>query len=218
MKIDSLAMESRLLRARESSCIDRATSKQHIALGKNKGLRIGDEMPKELQVEIERRVSPMGERLIKDHATGSYIEQKDAFMLQHSLERVRYKTIRKFLRAGMTKEEILALPGVRYALKERARATSYHAHRIGPVRNESRHAQLALVFLRGKEYRYAEDRAKSCPNWDKIQEIATRFSREDKRIIAQRLEQWAQEGKGVIEGRKTILRNSLLKERNKSLH
>ncbi len=214
VKIDSLAAESRILRERENSCIDRARGKEHVALGLSKGIKVGDPMPDKLKSEIERRSGPM----LKKLEGGKIMSMGEALDYQASLNRTIAKTIRKYVRAGLTKEEILALPGMSYALKERDRAASYQAHRKGGVRHESRHSLLALAFLKGRPYRYAEDRARSYPNWDKVQEIAQRFSSEDKRVIAQRLEQWAQEGRDIIRGRQIALAKHFPQEPTRILH
>lgn len=53
--------------------------------------------------------------------------------------------------------------------------SSLHGHRTGIVRNEARHSQLAYGFLRGRPYVAMEQKAKTEPNWDRVENIAVRF-------------------------------------------
>lgn len=52
------------------------------------------------------------------------------------------------------------------------------AHRIFKVRPDARCAQLAWGFLTGMPYKRIEKKARSEPNWTKIQILAGRFGRE----------------------------------------
>lgn len=45
---------------------------------------------------------------------------------------------------------------------------SLHEHRVGKLRKEARHTQLALAALRNKSYSQIEKNAKTEPDWKKI--------------------------------------------------
>lgn len=60
------------------------------------------------------------------------------------------------------------------------------------VRRESRCSHLAYGFLRNTPYKVMENKCWEQPDWKKVEEIAIRFSLEDKRIVAQRFSEWKQ--------------------------
>lgn len=158
--------------------------------------------PKEWEEEIMRRIKqPLEDG--KPHKLNTVLS---------TIDRVSRKVIRKHLRAGLTKEEILALPGVQASLKAMPQIASLHRHRTIQVRHEARHAQLALAFLRQRDYSKTEDKSKSYPAWEKIIEIAKRFTKEDSRNLAQRFEQWKQEGAEFIRGREIITKAHFTQE------
>lgn len=80
---------------------------------------------------------------------------------------------------------------------------SIRRHRTIDVRREARACYLALGFLRGLEYHRIEtlpidpDKGRSAipPDWSRVQYNVERFTDEDKRVVAQRLEQWIQTAK-----------------------
>jgi len=194
IKIASLAAESRIIREKEGELKHEAYMMRGRAIGKEKGLTLGPkvEMPPDLLAETQRRTGPNFTRIIT--------ESGDFYKADASLIRTARKAIRKYVRAGMTKEQILALPGVQKSLQYTAKVDDLCQHRKLIVRPESRNSQLAYAFLRGKPYSKTEDKAKNYPNWDKVADIAARFSGEDKRIVAQRFEQWRQEAHSLIKG------------------
>ena len=53
---------------------------------------------------------------------------------------------------------------------------SLYLHRIGIVRTEARHSQLALSAVRGRPYQHAERKCKSPPDWKKIQDMVKRLN------------------------------------------
>jgi hypothetical protein len=50
-------------------------------------------------------------------------------------------------------------------------------HRIGIVRNEARHTQLAYGFLRGLSYRQIEPKAHQKPDWVKVEKMVQKYGR-----------------------------------------
>jgi hypothetical protein len=50
-----------------------------------------------------------------------------------------------------------------------------HRHRVYDVRKETRCSLLAYGFLRGKSYKSMEQTCKIKPNWDRVEQIATKF-------------------------------------------
>lgn len=185
IKIASLAYEARIIRAKEQDLKFEAFKLRNKAIASHKQVIIGPkvEMPPELFELCTKRCKPQQEKLARE---GNW-EKADT-----ALYTTAKKAIRKWLRSGLTKEEILAMPGVQASLKYSAKVDNLYRHRKHVVRHESRHSQLAYAFLRGKAYKDTEDKANSYPNWDRIQELAQRFSEEDKRIVAQRFEEWKQ--------------------------
>lgn len=205
IKIASLAAESRIIRERENTLKHKAHVMRGRAIASQKGIKIGpnETMPDDLAEEAKRRVNPNWFRLFK----------QDAFQkADEALFKTTRKAIRKWLRAGLTKEEILALPGVQRSLQYTAKLDNLVQHRKHVVRPESRHSQLAYAFLRGRTYAKTEDKAQSAPNWDYIQRVAERFSSEDKRVVAQRFEQWIQEAKLLIDGNALMKRKKLVRK------
>lgn len=193
IKIASLTAQSRIIRDKENDLKFKAYLLRSKSIATHKGLKVGPtvEMPDDLAELCVARVKQNCERLFKE---------KQYAKAETALITTTRKTIRKWLRAGLTKEQILAMPGVQKALQYSAKLDDLHKHRTQTVRPESRHSQLAYAFLRGKAYSRTEDKAKNLPNWDYVQRIAERFSGEDKRVIAQRFEQWRQEAALVLKG------------------
>lgn len=200
IKISSLAAEAQIIRKKEKSLTHHAYVGTYKAIASHKQIVTGAkvEPPPELQAELERRFNPKLEEMVK---------AQEFHNIEPTMYRIAKKVIRKWLKAGLSKEEILALPGVQKALQYSAKVQDLHHHRTQIVRKESRHSQLAYAFLRGKEYHETEDTAFNLPNWEKVQEIAQRFSGEDKRITAQRFEQWRQGAHNLIWGRIALKAN-----------
>jgi hypothetical protein len=194
IKIGSLAEESRLIRRKELSEMDKAFKITADALIKRKGIDPSQGCPVDLQAELDRRIQPLGQR--NDHRTAMGKMRQGA--------NVAKKVIRKYFRDGLTREEILALPHVKHSLKHEANVATLHRHRKGLVRHEARHSQLALAFLRERAYSKTEDKPSSYPNWEKVVQIAQRFSAEDKRNLNQKFEQWRQEAQAFIRGRELM--------------
>lgn len=67
---------------------------------------------------------------------------------------------------------------------------SLHGHRRMEVRRESRCSHLAYGFLRNTPYVVMESKCWEQPDWKRVEDIAIRFSDEDKRIVAQRFAEW----------------------------
>lgn len=197
IKISSLAYEAQIIRAKENYLRHEAFKLRGKAIAKHKQVVVGPnvEMPPDLFEACQARVKPQQERL----ARANLFHKAD-----DALYTTARKAIRKWLRAGLSKEEILALPGVKKSLQFTAKVDNLYRHRKHVVRHESRHSQLAYAFLRGKPYIKTEDKASSYPNWDKIQEIAQRFSEDDKRVVAQKFEQWRQEAYDLLHTRERI--------------
>lgn len=198
IKIASLAHEARIIRAKEQSLKYEAFKLRNKAIAAHKQIQIGPsvEMPADLLELCQSRVKPQQERLARE---GEFGERADA-----ALYTTARKAIRKWLRDGLTKEQILALPGVQKSLQYSAKVENLHRHRTYTVRHEARHSQLAYAFLRGKAYSQTEDKASSYPNWDRVQELAVRFSEDDKRIVAQKFEQWRQEAYALLHTRERL--------------
>lgn len=87
-------------------------------------------------------------------------------------------------------KEVDAPDTAQYSDDHLAKYQSLRAHRILDVRKEARASQLAYGFLRGRDYKQMEQKCYTEPNWSKVQDIAERFSGEDKRIVAQRFAAW----------------------------
>jgi hypothetical protein len=203
IKIGSLGDEARRIRRKEQSVLLQAHRERYKPIMKLKGLD-GSERPEALIKELERRIAPAAQR-VADTA-------ENPLEALTTAGRIARKTIRKFLRQGLTKEEILALPGVQKSLRHMPVYESLRRHRKGIVRHEARHAQLALSFLRERPYSRTEDKPASYPNWDKVADIAKRFSGEDSRHLMQRFEQWSQEAQSFIRGREIIGRATFTRE------
>lgn len=205
IKIASLAAESRIIRRKELSLGAKSHKGEAYALMKRQGWTPGQDAPDELAEQVKGRVVPALEAMGKQGPVG----MSEVFS---AVERITAKTVRKFIRAGLTKDEILALPGVQRALSLRRAQATLSRHRTLIVRHESRHSQLAQAFLRGKAYRATEDCSRSYPNWDRIADIAARFSLEDRRIVMQRFERWSQEAQQFIRGRELMNKAQYRKE------
>lgn len=70
-----------------------------------------------------------------------------------------------------------------------------HKHNVQVVRKEQRASYLAYGFLRGMPYKRIEQRIKSEPDWDRVQNIASRFTNgengyADPRVVAQKIAEW----------------------------
>lgn len=197
IKIASLAYEARLIRHKEQNLKHEAFKLRNKAIATHKQIKIGPmvEMPPDLLEICTKRAKPQQERLAR---------QENWEKADTALYTTARKAIRKWLRSGLTKEEILAMPGVQKSLQYSAKVDNLYRHRKYIVRHEARHSQLAYAFLRGKTYKATEDKANSYPNWDKIQELAQRFSEEDKRIVAQKFEQWRQEAYDMLYTRERL--------------
>jgi len=196
VKIGSLADEAKRIRNKEISLLLKAQRRRVFSLLRHKDQwkpENGTVSP-ELQEELKRRINPFLEKN----------KDGDLWKMGDSIDRIGRKVVRKFARMGMTKEEILAVPGVQASLRAIPMAKSLQDHRKGPVRHEARHAQLALGFLRQRPYEKTEDKPTSYPAWEKVASIAQRFSLEDSRIVAQRFEQWRQEAVSYIRGRELM--------------
>lgn len=63
-------------------------------------------------------------------------------------------------------------------------------HRRKEVRQEARATHLARMFLKGREYRIAEQTAEALPDFKRISEIATKYGEGNKKLIAQTFGQW----------------------------
>lgn len=198
IKIGSLGDESRRIKSKEQTLLLKGGRYRAIALAKHKGLD-KDEFPEKLKDELQRRLTPQVERAIK-----SSLSDDEPSRPMRVMDKGARKVIRKFLREGLTKEEILAIPAIQKSYKYIPIYNSLRWHRKGVIRHESRHAQAALSFLRGRPFSNTEDKPQSYPNWDKVIEIANRFSNEDKRILNQRFEQWSQEAQSFIRGRQLM--------------
>lgn len=198
IKISSLAYEARIIRAKEQDLKYEAFKLRNKAIATHKQVKIGPlvEMPQDLFELCQRRVKPQQERLAREGEMGGKAD--------NALYSTARKAIRKWLRDGLSKEEILAMPGVQKSLQYTAKVDNLYRHRKYIVRHEARHSQLAYAFLRGKAYSKTEDKALSYPNWDKIQEIATRFSSDDKRVVAQKFEEWRQEAHAMLSTRERL--------------
>ncbi len=48
-------------------------------------------------------------------------------------------------------------------------------HRKGIVRFEARHTHLAYGFLRGREYRQIENKAREAPDWAKVRKMIEKY-------------------------------------------
>jgi hypothetical protein len=48
-------------------------------------------------------------------------------------------------------------------------------HRVGIVRHEARHAQLAYGFLKGRSYAEMEGGSKQAPDWNKIRKMVEKY-------------------------------------------
>lgn len=190
-KIASLALEARYLRIKEQQLQDKAEVTRVRAIGEHRGFKRGSEMPEALREDITRRT----ERLI---------DPSDPWNSLKTIDRITRKSINRFLRAGLTKEEILAIPGVQKSLRYEPRIASLHMHRKHHVRHEARHAQLAYAFLRGRPYSKTEDRPSSYPNWEKIRQIAKRFRHGEEQAVLQRFAEWEDNAREFIRGRELM--------------
>lgn len=50
-----------------------------------------------------------------------------------------------------------------------------HDHRVGIVRYEARHANLAYSFLKGRSYAEIEGGAKEAPDWNKVRKMVEKY-------------------------------------------
>ncbi len=197
IKIASLAYEAKIIRHTEQDLKHEAFKLRNKAIANHKQVKIGPlvDMPADVIEICTKRTKPQQERLARE---GNLHKADNALYV------TARKAIRKWLRDGLSKEEILAMPGVQKSLKYSAKVDNLYRHRKYVVRHEARHSQLAYAFLRGKSYKMTEDKAVSYPNWDKIQELAQRFSEDDKRVVAQRFEQWRQEAYDLLYTRERL--------------
>jgi hypothetical protein len=193
IKIGALGDEARRIRNKEQTLLWRARREQMVALAKHKGIA-HDQAPEDLKAELQRRVTPQVAR----------VAQNNPEQITRVLDKGARKVIKSYLRNGLSKEDILAIPLIQKSFKYYPIYDSLRFHRKGIVRHESRHAQAALGFLRDRPFNRIEDRPNSFPNWDKVAEIASRFSDEDKRILMQKFEQWSQEANSFIRGRQIM--------------
>ena len=65
-------------------------------------------------------------------------------------------------------------------------------HRRIEIRSEARATHLARTFLKGQDYSIAEQSPSSYPNFAKISAMVTKYAVGDKRVVAQRFEEWKQ--------------------------
>lgn len=74
-----------------------------------------------------------------------------------------------------------------------------HLHRVGIVRSEARHAQLAYGMLRGRSYKSLEPNAKEPPNARRIAELVAKYGRrrscyfigdDEKQLAANSVRDW----------------------------
>jgi len=65
-------------------------------------------------------------------------------------------------------------------------------HRRKEVRSEARATHLARTFLKGQPYELVEQKAYDWPPLKRAGEIAAKYAAGDKRIVAQRWEEWKQ--------------------------
>lgn len=194
IKIGSLADEARRIRDKELTLLWKAKRESAVTLAKHKGIA-QDEAPEDLRAELQKRVTPQVARAAQNG---------NSDQIMRILDKGARKVIRKYLRNGLSKEDILALPGIQKSLRHYPIYENLRFHRKCIVRHEARHAQLALGFLRDRPINRIEDKPNSFPNWDKVAEIASRFSLEDKRIVMQKFEQWSQEANIFIRGREIM--------------
>jgi len=54
-----------------------------------------------------------------------------------------------------------------------------HEHRVTVVRNESRVANIAYGFLRGREYYEIEQYCYTTPNWKRVEELVMKYAEHD---------------------------------------
>jgi len=73
-----------------------------------------------------------------------------------------------------------------------------HLHRIKDVRKEARNALLAYGFVRGLRYVEMENFAWTQPNWDRIEKLAIRYSRESEQDVKQAFGAWKDEALGGV--------------------
>lgn len=70
---------------------------------------------------------------------------------------------------------------------------SLQDHRRQVVRKEARSSFLAYGFLRGRPITVVEQKCRTTPDWKSVERIISKFTTEtDKRIVAQKFEQWTQ--------------------------
>lgn len=80
-----------------------------------------------------------------------------------------------------------------HSTKNVAIKNSLYLHRVGPLRTEARHAQLALAAIRGKDYKLIEKNAQSQPNWKKIYQKIERHTKNEQ--ILTRVKKWCEDSK-----------------------
>jgi hypothetical protein len=75
-------------------------------------------------------------------------------------------------------------------------AASLHQHRTFDVRRESRAAQLALGYLRGRAYRAMEAKCYEAPQWKRVAELVKKYGdrspNADKEAIVGALLAWSE--------------------------
>lgn len=67
---------------------------------------------------------------------------------------------------------------------------SLHLHRVGIVRHEARHSQLAYAYLRRKPYHSLEKNPKELPDRKKLKDLVERFSSSYDRRELPELSDW----------------------------
>lgn len=81
----------------------------------------------------------------------------------------------------------------RFSVRREQQRESIYLHRINEVRKETRSANLAYGFIRGRTYLEVENIAYSEPDWDRVLQIAQKFGAGvhiDPRDMAQRFAAW----------------------------
>ncbi len=92
----------------------------------------------------------------------------------------------------------------RYAVQHNMEAppnfwfTSLYKHRLYVVRPEARAAQLASVFIRGRDYRTAEPTAKKEPDWSLVRANVKRFATPSR---AKEIDAWIKEAQTYFNDR-----------------
>lgn len=96
------------------------------------------------------------------------------------LERQRLKKARRAMELGKDKSSEYNYR-VFFGLRD---------HRIGDVRNEARHSNIAYGFIRGRSYNEIEKASRTQPNWKRIQELVVKYGEGDKTTLFDKYTQW----------------------------